>query len=511
MGVLEEKLRTIDPAVLKGMRRGIEKESLRTQPDGALAQTPHSVALGSALAHSHITTDFSESQLELITGVHPSVEACLEELTRLHQFVFRAIGEELMWVGSMPCGLPAEQEIPIGRYGTSNIGRAKTVYRNGLSWRYGRRMQAISGIHYNWSMPGLGDAEYFSLIRNFRRHGWLLFYLFGASPAVCSSFVAGRRHPLKELRPGTLHLPHATSLRMGRLGYQSDAQSSLVVSFNDLLAYGKTLQQGLTQVYSPYEKIGIREPGALGDGPETYRQLSTTLLQIENEFYGKIRPKRRIRPGERPLHALRERGVEYVEVRLMDLDPFAPVGITLPVMRFLDVFLLHCLLSDSPPDTPEDIACESRNQETVAARGREPGLKLGCFPGDMGLREWGEKLLAECEPVAAAVDAALGGNAYREAHARQVAVMRDPMLVPSARVLVEMQRTYRGSYIDFIRELSRKHRAALMAQEFPRGEEERFARLAAESIEKQKQIEAGDTLPFEEYRKKYLAVERLGM
>jgi glutamate--cysteine ligase len=328
---------------------------------------------------------------------------------------------------------------------------------------------------------------------------------------VCSSFVAERPHPLKELRPGTLHLPHATSLRMGRLGYQSDAQSSLVVSCNDLLAYGKTLQQGLTQVYPPYAKIGIREPGALGDGPETYRQLSTTLLQIENEFYGKIRPKRRIKPGERPLHALRERGVEYVEVRLMDLDPFAPVGITAPVMRFLDLFLLHCLLSASPPDTPEEIACVARNQETVAARGREPGLKLGCFPGDMGLREWGEKLLAECAPIAAAVDGALGGQAYRAAHEKQLSVLRDPMHVPSARLLVEMQRSYKSSYTDCILELSRRHRATLMAQPFPREEEERFARLAAESHDRQKQIEAGDTLPFEDYRKKYLAVARLGI
>jgi len=200
-----------------------------------------------------------------------------------------------------------------------------------------------------------------------------------------------------------------------------------------------------------------------------------------------------------------------VEVRLMDLDPLAPVGITAPVMRFLDVFLLHCLLTDSPPDTPEDIACESRNQETVAQRGREPGLKLGCFPGDMGLREWGEKLLAECAPIAAAVDGALGGNAYGEAHEQQLAVLRDPMLVPSARVLVEMQRSHQGSYNDFICALSRKHRAMLMAKELPREEEERFAHLAAESHKKQKQIEAGDTLPFEEYRKKYLAVERLGI
>ncbi len=509
--MLQDRLRALSRATLAGMLRGIEKESLRVRPDGALALTPHPATLGSALAHPHITTDFSESQLELITGVNPSAEACMEELTHIHQAVYQAVGDDLLWAGSMPCGLPADKDIPIGHYGSSNVGRAKTVYRNGLSWRYGRRMQTISGIHYNWSLPGLGNDEYFALIRNFRRHGWLLFYLFGASPATCATFVEGRPHALKPLRPGTFYLPHATSLRMGRLGYQSDAQSSLVVSCNDLAAYGRTLQQGLTQIYPAYQKIGIREPGTLGDGPDTYRQLSTTLLQIENEFYGKIRPKRTIHPGERPLHALRERGVEYVEVRLMDLDPFEPVGINAVTMRFLDVFLLHCLLTDSPADTPEEIVCMSRNQECVAQRGREPGLKLGCGSGDRSMKEWGEKLLAECAPVAAALDAALGGSAYREAHARQVEVLRDPALTPSARVLVEMQRKHNGSYIEFVREVSGKHRATLMARDFPSSEQERFARLAAESIEELKQIEAGDSLPFEEYRKKYLAVERLGI
>jgi glutamate--cysteine ligase len=508
--MLQERLRALTRDTLRGMRRGIEKESLRTRPDGALALTPHPAALGSALAHPHITTDFSESQLELITGTHLTVEGCLDELTRIHQFVHRAIGEELLWAGSMPCGLPAENEIPIGHYGASNVGRAKTVYRNGLSWRYGRRMQTISGIHYNWSLPGLGNAEYFALIRNFRRHGWLLLYLFGASPAVCASFVDGRPHALRELRPGTLYLPYATSLRMGRLGYQSDAQSSLVVMCNDLDTYGATLQRGLTQVYPPYEKIGIREPGAKGDGPDSYRQLSSTLLQIENEFYGKIRPKRPIRQGERPLHALRERGVEYVEVRLMDLDPYAAIGITAPVMRFLDVFLLHCLLSDSPPDTVDEIACVARNQECVAARGREPGLRIGCGPQAIGLQEWGEQLLAECAPVAEVLDAVLGGNWYREAQAAQLAVMCDPVHTPSARLLADM-RGHSDSYRDFVLAQSRRHREALMAMPFPAAEEERFAQLAAVSIAEQKAIEAADTLPFEEYRKKYLAVERLGV
>src|SRR5687768_7823241 len=373
MSKLNERLGALTPARLKGARRGIEKESLRALPDGKLALTPHPIALGSALTHPHITTDFSESQLELITGVHRDVETCLAELTEIHQFTYRALaeaGDERLWVSSMPCRLPPDETIPIGRYGSSNVGRAKSVYRMGLSHRYGRRMQTISGIHYNWSMPDVSSAEYFALIRNFRRHAFLLLYLFGASPALCSSFVAGRAHELKPLGEGSMHMPHGTSLRMGRLGYQSEAQASLAVSYNSLDGYAASLQDALTRPWPAYEAIGIQNLGG------EYNQLATTLLQIENEFYGTIRPKRVIFPGERPLHALRERGVEYVEVRLMDLDPFERLGINASTMRFLDVFLLHCLLADSPPDTREEIAELAHNQNLTAARGREPGLKL---------------------------------------------------------------------------------------------------------------------------------------
>src|SRR5271170_2341631 len=366
----QERLAATPREVLQGLRRGIEKESLRVRPDGTLSTTPHPAALGSALRHPHVTTDFSESQLELITGVHTSAESCLKELTEIHQVVYRAIGDELLWCASMPCRLPPDDAIPIGRYGTSNIGRAKTVYRTGLAHRYGRRMQTISGIHYNFSLSDArSNDEYFALIRNFRRHSWLLLYLFGASPAVCSTFVAGRTHELQRLSNDTLYLPYATSLRMGRLGYQSDAQSSLAVSYNDLKSYAASLETALTKPYPAYEAIGIRE----GD---EYRQLATSLLQIENEFYGTIRPKRVIRPGERPLHALRDRGVEYVEVRLMDLDPFVPIAITAATVRFLDLFLLHCLLCDSPPDTPEELADIVSNKQRVASRGREPRLTL---------------------------------------------------------------------------------------------------------------------------------------
>ena len=487
---------------LRGMRRGIEKESLRVRPDGTLAQTLHPAALGAALTHSHITTDFSESQLELITGPQPSVEACLEELQQIHQIVYRHIGEEVMWAGSMPCNLPSDHLIPIGRYGTSNVGRAKTVYRLGLAHRYGRRMQAISGIHYNFSLPGVSSEDYFALIRNFRRRSWLLLYLFGASPAVCSSFVAGRPHELTELSPGTHYAPHGTSLRMGRLGYQSDAQTSLLVSYNNLDDYTASLYDALTKPYPPYEKIGIR------DGDD-YRQLSTTLLQIENEFYSSVRPKRRIRRGERPLHALRERGVEYVEVRLMDLDPFAPIGITPVACRFLDVFLLHCLLSESPLDTPDEILEVRHNQQAIAVRGREPGVKLQRNGARTPFVEWAREIVGECAPLAARVDELFGGNAYGEACAEMTRRIADPQITPSARVLHAMARNHDNSYVRFALIESTLHKATLQHLELPREVRERFSRLGAESLQKQREMEAADPLDFETFRQRYLAPDRL--
>jgi len=501
-----DKLRALGPALTQ-LRRGIEKESLRVQPEGPLSSLGHPAALGSALTHPHITTDFSEAQLELITGVHNGPGACLAELTEIHQAVYRAIGDEALWCASMPCFLPADDVIPIARYGSSNSARLKTVYRTGLSHRYGRRMQAISGIHYNFSLPESAwpatgwsgpNQGYFALIRNFRRAAWLLLYLFGASPAVCGSFVAGRRHELLPLKGGTLYMPHGTSLRMGPLGYRSDAQAALHVSYNTLHGYAVSLRDALTRPYPLYEAIGLRH----GD---EYLQLATSLLQMEAEFYSTIRPKRRVNRGERPLSALLERGVEYIEVRCMDLDPFLPVGISEPTMRFLDVFLMHCLLSESLPDSPAEIAANSRNLNRVAARGRQPGLRLEHEAKSVDLAEWATWLLGEYQPIAAALDAAQGIDEHRASVNWALEAVRDPSQVPSARVLETMVRDYDSSYTRFVLEQSLKHRAALLALPFTEETAERFVRLAQESIEEQRRIEASDKVSFEEYRQRYLA------
>ncbi len=504
---LAERLEALAPDRLLGIRRGIEKESLRALPEGMLALTPHPAALGSALTHPHITTDYSESQLELITGVHAGVQACLDELTEIHQYTYRVLreaGDEMLWVSSMPCGLPTDETIPLGRYGSSNIGRAKSVYRMGLGHRYGRRMQTISGIHYNWSLPGVTSEQYFALIRNFRRHAFLLLYLFGASPAVCSNFVLGRQHDLQRLTSNTLYMPHGTSLRMGRLGYQSDAQASLAVSYNSLDGYAASLHDALTRPWPAYEGLSILNPG--GD----YIQLATSLLQIENEFYGTIRPKRTIYSGERPLHALRERGVEYVEVRLLDLNPFEPVGINAQTMRFIDVFLLHSLLSGSPPDTPQEIAELAHNQHLTAARGREPGLQLLRGGREVGLVEWGAELLQAFGTIAQALDAAHGGNDYSQAVHAAEAVLQDAVALPSARVLAAMA-AHDNSFLRFTRERSQRTRENLLALPWSAQQQARFEALAEQSVADQKVIEAADTLPFEIFRQEYVSPQRLGL
>ncbi len=522
MSQLSPRLDALSVTSLRNLLRGIEKESLRVQADGRLSSRAHPPALGSALTHPQITTDFSESQLELVTGVHTSIDACLAELDEVHRFVYSELQDERLWAASMPCWLPDEADIPIGQYGSSNIGRLKTVYRQGLSHRYGRRMQMISGVHYNFSLPDSAWAElhaysrstlsaiefrnksYFELIRNFRRHSWLLLYLFGASPAVCGSFVANRRHRLEPIGTGSMILPWGTSMRMGPLGYQSDAQSSLAVSYNDLTGYADSLKRALTDPWPAYAAMGIRS----GDD---YVQLNDTLLQIENEFYGTIRPKRRILPGERPLHALGDRGVEYVEVRCLDLDPYSPIGVSARTSHFVDVFLLHCLLAESPLDTPEFIACNAANQLAVAERGRASGLTLQREDGSwQTLRAWSEELLQACEPIAAALDRATGTTNFGEAIDAARRSIADPSLTPSARVLKDMADQWSNSYPKFTLDQSEQHRQVHLRAGIDDETRTRYRRIAEHSLAEQRDIETNDSIDFESYRLHYLTQDLLG-
>lgn len=504
--------------LLKGIRRGIEKESLRVAPDGSLAQTPHGESLGSALTHDSITTDFSEALLEFITPPVATPEEALQILDRIHRYTYGQIGDERLWVNSMPCVIGADADIPVARYGSSHSGNMKTVYRLGLGLRYGRAMQTIAGIHYNFSVSDdlwkwlhehEGSSEdlrdfktrrYFDLIRNFRRHYWLLIYLFGAAPAVCASFVEGREHHLEPFNGDerSLHAPYATSLRMGDLGYNSDAQQSLIVCYNDLPSYLSTLCAAISRPYGPYHELGVK------DASGHYQQLSTGLLQIENEFYSPIRPKNPAKMGETALSALDNRGVEYIEVRCLDLNPFAPLGIDAQQMRFLDSFLLHCLLHDSPKTDDADYRATQENQNRIVYRGRDPELQLIHNGGELKLTDWATRLLEQMEPIAELLDGAWGGDDYRRAVGVQRAKVKGEIATPAAHVLAEMK-AHGQSFFQWAADKAEQHRQYFLERPLDADTQREFQQQAEESLQRQRQIEDADTGTFEDFLGRYYA------
>jgi len=517
--VFERRLASLvnsgEPQILQGGRKGVEKESLRVTPEGHLAHTPHPAALGSALTSEHTTTDFSESLIELVTPAFTHTWELLQYLLDLHQFVYRHLGDELLWATSMPCSIDGDADIPLAQYGSSHVGRMKTVYRNGLGLRYGRMMQAISGVHFNYSFPlpfweayaalrgerspasGFVSASYFDLLRNYRRHGWLVLYLFGVSPVVCKSFLRGRDVKLQEFGMGTAYEPNATSLRMSDVGYRNRTQAGLAVSVNDLGEYVRDLQRAITTPHPPYEALGVKVNGE-------WRQLNANILQIENEYYSFIRPKRVARSGERPTKALKRAGVEYVEVRALDVSAFDPVGVNQNKLRFLEAFLALCLLKESPPIGLTEQAALDANHLTVARHGREPGLTLERDGRKVAMREWARELLDSMSGLCEILDQGDAARPYTQALAAQAAKVADVARTPSARLLEELASGQ--SFFDLALHMSETHKAYFLDLYPPN--EERLKELgeeARESLAAQRRIEESDRGTFDEYLARYFA------
>jgi glutamate--cysteine ligase len=500
-------------ALIAQTLRGIEKEGLRVDPLGRLSRAPHPTGLGSALTNEHVTTDYSEALLELITGTHTRVESVLEELENTHRFVYSVLDEELIWNQSMPAALPAEADIPIAWYGTSNSGMLKHVYRRGLAERYGKAMQCIAGVHYNFSLPeGLWtildpqatdqrerqSRGYIAMIRNFTRYSWLLMLLFGAAPALSRAFLGDQGQQLQALGPDTLYLPYATSLRMSDLGYQNKAQAQLKLCYNDLDTFLGRLYDAVTRPWPHYQAIGTRRNGE-------WIQLNTNVLQIENEYYSSIRPKRTTGRCERPITALAERGVQYVEVRCLDIDPHQPVGIAADTARFVDAFLLFCATSDSAFFSQNGYCQHSAdNFATVVKEGRKPGLQLNREGQAVDMRTWGHELLDQIAPYAALYDDAVGGNAYTLALQAQRRKLDNTELTPSA-ILLNALRESGLSFHDYSLQLSQQHADTLRGRSLPDDVSASYTQAAAQSIIEQTRLEQSDKVDFDTYVAQYHA------
>ena len=501
--------------LLRQCLHGIERECLRVDGNGQLALTPHPQTLGSALTHAQITTDYSESLLEFITPAEADPAETLADLERIHRFAYSKLGDEYLWSPSMPGPLPAEAEIPIARYGSSNIGRLKYVYRQGLALRYGKAMQCIAGIHYNFSLPetlwpllqaaeddnsSAGDyqsARYIALIRNFRRYSWLLMYLFGSSPVLDAAFLRGRQHELQQLDADTLYLPWATSLRMSDLGYQNNAQAGLTPCYNDLASYTSSLRAAVSTPYPAYVEQGTHRQGE-------WQQLNTNVLQSENEYYSSIRPKRVTRSGERPIQALLSRGVQYVEVRCLDINPFLPLGIDLQEAWFLDAFLLFCAFEESPMlGSGECHDCTS-NFLKVVKEGRRPGLHLQRNGESVLLQDWANALLERIAQAAQLLDQGLPAAPHGNALQAQRAKVADPTLTPSAQVLACL-RQRQESFRDFALRLSKEHAEYFRSPALEADMQQVFEGMASRSLAEQADIERSDSMPFDAFVAAYQA------
>ncbi len=495
---------------------GIEKESLRVDSEGRISQLSHPTALGSSFANPYITTDYSEALLEFITPPIKGVPSAVSFLKKIHQFVYSHLEDELLWSASMPCVVAGEESIRIAKYGNSNLGLMKTIYRRGLGHRYGKMMQVIAGVHFNFSMQekfwpyyreALGNQseslqdftsnQYFGLIRNLQRYGWLIYYLFGASPAICNSFLEGQSTKLDAFDATTSYLPYATTLRMGDIGYNNKKENEFGVKacYDSLSSYIDCLTHAIETPCPEFEKIGVKVNGK-------YRQLNTNILQIENEYYSTIRPKQPSNNNEKPTHALSKRGVRYIELRSLDLNFYEPLGVSESQLYFLEALMIFCLLQESPDIDKDERKMIDRNEHDTAHHGRDPALQLIQKHRHVPLKDWASEILIEMQAVCEMLDTLCNGEHYRSALQEQMSIVKDTSLVPSALILDEMRSSNEG-FFEMACRVSEMHRNQLSNNELSKNDENHFIYTVQQSIEKQQRLEASDTISFDQFLHDY--------
>lgn len=513
------------PDVLSARKIGLEKESLRVSASGGISQADHPQALGSALTHPSITTDFSEALLEMVTPPCDSAEDALHYLNAIHQFIVERLPEnEHIWNTSMPCILRGGQSVRIGEYGNSFSGRMKHAYRRGLALRYGRRMQAIAGIHFNFSMPetswglrqslleggnpiaddtpasqALRTEGYFGMMQNLLRIGWVVPYLFGASPAICSSFLAeGEGEEFDVWNQSTRYAPYGTSLRMGKIGYRYNEEEpiDLTVRHTDVDAYIQDIIGHVSTEHPPYKALGLR------DDQGRLQQLSTARLQIENEYYSSVRPKQIARSGELPIYALRERGIRYLELRSVDVNVDEPTGISLQQTAMLEMLMMFAWLGEPAPLSVAELERCTDNVQRVAHQGREPGLVLMGPTGDIPLAQWGRSIIDALEPVAHWLDSARSEPLYLPSLMAQRAKFDDPELTPSASMIRGIKQT--GSFFEYVQKRSIEHDRAFTTTAVDEQVHQELADRVKESVVKQAELEAGSAGSFDEFLANYL-------
>ena len=493
---------------IKFSQRGIEKENLRSS-NCSISLKAHPKAYGSSLTNSRITTDFSEALIELVTDPNKDLNSCLKELEDIVYFCLKNTDEDF-WPASIPMSIEDEASIPIADYGSTNSGKLKKLYRVGLSQRYGSMMQTVSGIHYNFSFDDqlfekwaktegetlreFKDKKYLSLVRNFRRNAWLITYLFGCSPIVPKAFAKGKEHSLKELNSKDLYLENANCLRMGELGYISKSQDNLNIAYNNLEEYLADLKKALTTDHPRYKTLGTKVN-------DEYIQLNTAIIQIENEYYSSIRPKRLVASGERPINALRDKGIEYVEIRALDNNIYDPFGISDETAIFLESFLFYCLLSEDQPCEQDEIKKIQSNWGNVVLSGRDEDLKLEFKDGSLFLRDKAARIINEMSYLEARIDNLEYKTIFKKSLETQQNKVNDSNKTPSGMLLKEIisSDTTWDKYTD---DIAKRHKEEILNLN---REVHYLEKQASESLKEFSRKEAEEEKDFDSFLAEYLS------
>lgn len=505
---------TKNPQLLKHIRQGVEREGLRVTREAKLAMSDHPKSLGSKLTHPFITTDYSENLLEYITSVYEDEIDLLDNLRKMHSFTYKNLeNDELIWPWSMPAIVPSkENDIKVANYGSSNSGKLKELYRVGLGHRYGKSMQSIAGVHYNFSLSDefwknyksitgsdenlteVKNKAYFHLIRNYRRYSSILTYLFGSTPLVHESFLKDKKHDLVKVGKETFGNPFATSLRMGGLGYTSKAQDDISICYNGLETYISTLEEARQKSYPAYEKIGIK------DEKGNFKQLNTNLLQIDNEFYSRIRPKNIAKSGQSALGALFEKGIEYIEVRLLDVDPFSDIGISEKTIRFNHIFLIACLCEDAPIITKEECREIDQIYLDVVSMGRNPELQITKNGSQISKEEFLQQIINKMKPYAILLDKAYQSKDYCKILENEEKKIYNTNLLPSS--IIASQVTDEKSIIDLMQEVAVRNKTAGLNLDVDAETYKKWQTISQKSLDEQFSLEQ-DLESFEDFHKRY--------
>lgn len=504
------------PNILCDISRGIERETLRITKNGNLSNSDHPCSLGKSLTHPWITTDFSESLLEFITPVHKNVKYILKFLRDLHRYTARSLDNEFMWPLSMPCYIKNQDQIRIAQYGISNIGKFKSLYRKGLKNRYGSLMQTISGVHYNFSFPikfweiffdtknlknkreKISNA-YLCLVRNYYRYGWIILYLFGSSPAMCNTFLTQVKKTdihFEKNNKETCYLPYATSLRMSDVGYTNKFQNQLKITFNNLKSYISFLKKAKNKPSLDFLKIGLK------DKNNQFLQINSNYLQIENELYTPIRLKRKQINDESLSDALLNRGIEYLEIRALDVNPFNVIGINSSQIYFLDLFLIWCLLIEAPKiDEKEFVSCK-KNWNKIILEGRKPGQLIEFENGKSmkPLKEVGYVLFSDLIKIVNMLDIEKNSVYYRILY-KLIKMFDNPDLTYSGKILPLM---LKKGINEYGLELAKKYYKKLVSESYEIVTNKDFLNAKINSINQQFVIEENDEIDFQEYLFSYL-------